>query len=126
MVAANVKRELSVYGGGVAVGIVVLALLASYLSAFPMRYALLPMLIVTLTLGGILAGASDSGPGLAAEGNVSGEAGEGPAGDSRGSFIPGSSSEGVVPSIRSRPFVYTVLGVAFWSFVGLLGVLTLG
>lgn len=120
MVPSYVKRELSVYGGVVAAVVVAIAVGASSLAAFPVRYVLLPLLIGTLFVGGILAGASDSGPGITAEGNVSGEG----AGDlseiGRGDFTPGRSEEGVVPSIRSRSVVFLLFGVALWSFVGLV------
>jgi hypothetical protein len=117
MVQPYVKRELGVYGGAVAAVVVSVALAASYLSSLPARYVLMPLAIGTLFVGGILAGASDSGPGLVGEGNVSGEGGE--MEGVRGDFTPGDSSSGVVPSIRSRPVVFTLFGVAFWSLVGL-------
>ncbi|SEP05982.1 hypothetical protein SAMN04487948_11275 [Halogranum amylolyticum] len=124
MVPPYVKRELSVYGGVVAAVVVAVAVGASYLAAFPVRYVLLPLLIGTLFVGGILAGASDSGPGIAAEGNVSGESG-GSAELGRGDFTPGRSEEGVVPSIRSRSVVFLLFGVALWSFVGLVATVAL-
>lgn len=124
MVSPHVKRELSIYGGAGAVTVVAVAVGASYLSAFPIRYVLLPLLIGTLFVGGILAGASDSGPGPVGEGNVSGDGGE--VESVRGDFTPGNSSTGVVPSIRSRPVVFLILGVAFWSFLALIATAVLG
>lgn len=124
MVQPHIKRQLSIYGGVLAV-VVVVALGASYLADFPFRYVLLPLLLVTLTLGGILAGASDVGPGLAAEGNVSGDAGGGSAEGGRGDFTPGST-ETMVPSIRSRPVVFLLLGVATWSLLALVATVMVG
>ncbi|EJN57971.1 hypothetical protein [Halogranum rubrum] len=119
MVQPHVRREIAVYGGVLAAVVVAVALGSSYLADFPFRYVLMPLVIVTLCIGGILAGASDVGPGLAAEGNVSGDAGGGSAESGRGDFTPGSTKT-MVPSIRSRPVVFLLLGVAAWSILGLV------
>jgi hypothetical protein len=124
MVSPHVKRELFIYGGAGAATVVAVAVGASSLSAFPVRYVLVPLLLGTLFVGGILAGASDSGPGPVGEGNVSGDGGE--VESVRGDFTPGSSSTGVVPPIRSRPVVFLILGVAFWSFLGVVVTVALG
>lgn len=85
----------------------------------------MPLIIIPLFIGGILAGATGSGPGGAAEGSVGGESGGDNAGEWRGDFIPGNSTEGVVPPIRSRSLIFCLFGVALWSLVALTIILLL-